>query len=203
MTFNAPRHTAETLAAAPDGRRERSVVSRGKIVAAMLDLCREGQIEPSAEAVAERAGVGRRTVFRHFDDMETLYAEMHKAMVARIEVIFRKPIDGATWHERLTALIARRIAFFEEILPVKTAADAHRARSPFLQSEHARTTRLLRDMLRFVVPADLVSNAPAFETLDLALSFEAWRRLRHEQALTVADATAVVRRMVASVVEQR
>lgn len=199
MTANALRLPVETPPEAPDGRRERSVVSRGKIVAAMLDLCREGHIEPSADAVAARAGVARRTVFRHFDDMETLYAEMHKAMLARIEVIFRKPVDGATWQERLAALIARRIEFFEEIMPVKTAADTQRARSPFLQSEHARTTRLLRDMLRFVVPADIAGDTPAFEALDLALSFEAWRRLRHEQALSVEAATGVVKRIVAGV----
>ena len=55
-----------------DGRRLRSQDSRARIVAAMLDLIREGEIAPSAELVASRANVGLRTVFRHFKDMDSL-----------------------------------------------------------------------------------------------------------------------------------
>ncbi|MBP6689360.1 MAG: hypothetical protein KA153_05180, partial [Hyphomonadaceae bacterium] len=47
-----------------DGRRQRSDASRRKIAQAMLELLREGEPDPSADLVAERAGVGRRTVFR-------------------------------------------------------------------------------------------------------------------------------------------
>ena len=49
----------------------------------MLELVRAGAISPNAEEVAERAGVGLRTVFRRFDDMDSLYREMAKAMRPR------------------------------------------------------------------------------------------------------------------------
>ncbi|MFM8818949.1 MAG: TetR/AcrR family transcriptional regulator, partial [Phenylobacterium sp.] len=56
----------------PDGRRRRGLDSRDRIIAAMLDLAREGEVAPGAERVAARAEVGLRTVFRHFRDMDSL-----------------------------------------------------------------------------------------------------------------------------------
>ena len=39
----------------------------------MMNLIEGGDLMPSAARVAEEAGVGLRTVFRHFDDMDSLY----------------------------------------------------------------------------------------------------------------------------------
>jgi AcrR family transcriptional regulator len=50
---------------------QRGARNRAAIVAALLELVGEGELEPTAEQVAERACVGTRTVFRHFADMES------------------------------------------------------------------------------------------------------------------------------------
>ena len=55
-----------------DGRRLRSERSRQAIIDAMLKLVEEGVLVPTAQQVSERAGVGIRSVFRHFSDMESL-----------------------------------------------------------------------------------------------------------------------------------
>lgn len=181
-----------------DGRRARTVQSRRKIVEAMLALAREGDVAPNADVVAERAGVGRRTVFRLFEDMESLYSEMHAIMRERIEHIRQMPIEGVTWRERLDRLIERRIKLFEEILPVKRAGDVHRYRSAFLQDAHAEVTRTLRTMLRFVLPKSIADDADQFEALDAAMSIEHWQRLRGEQRLSAKAAERVLRRTVAA-----
>lgn len=175
-----------------DGRRQRSDVSRRRIAAAMLELLREGQTNPSAELVAERAGVGRRTVFRLFSDMEGVYREMHAIMVERLSPEFLAPFKGATWRARLDELIERRARMFDQMLPIKSASDAHRYRSNFLQAEHKNLTRMQRETLREVLPQS-VAKGETFEALDMALSFEAWRRLRHEQGLSVKQAVGVLR----------
>jgi AcrR family transcriptional regulator len=62
-----------TAAKAPqeaDGRRHRSQKSQASIVNAMLALVAEGNLEPSADQIADIAKVGRRSVFRHFKDMD-------------------------------------------------------------------------------------------------------------------------------------
>ena len=192
---------ASSTDAKTDGRRQRSDLSRRKIVDAMLELAREGEAAPSADAVADRAGVGRRTVFRLFKDMDSLYREMHAAMLGRIEHIRALPIEGANWRARLECLIERRVRLFEEILPIKAAADAHRAQSAFLQAAHDETTRTLRQILMFVLPQSIKNDADRAEALDAALSSETWSRLRHEQRLGAKAARRVLERMVAALLE--
>lgn len=183
-----------------DGRRQRSDASRRKIALAMLDLLREGEADPSADLVAERAGVGRRTVFRLFSDMEGVFREMHAIMTSRLTPEFARPLTATTWRGRLDELIERRAKAFEQMLPIKTAADARRYTSNFLKTEHKNITRLQRQALLAVLPATFARNE-MLEALDLALSFEAWRRLRDEQGLSVRQAQEVLRRMVSALVD--
>lgn len=178
---------------APDGRKTRSEQSRQRIVAAVLELVREGIAEPGAQAVAARAGLGRRTVFRLFKDMEGLYREMHAAMLRRIDHILAMPIEGKGWRARLDRLIERRVQIFEEVLPIKAAADARRSRSEFLRAEHARTNAMFRQVLLFVLPKRIAEAKTRFEALDAALSFSMWCRLRHDQSLSPAQAAQVMR----------
>jgi AcrR family transcriptional regulator len=176
-----------------DGRRRRADVNRQRIVEAMMALVREGEVFPSAEAVATRAGVGLRTVFRLFSDMDGLYRELHAAMIERLTPIFTEPLGEGDWRFRLSALINRRARLFEDMLPIKTAADAHRYQSPYLQGEHEELVALLRQILTFVVPETIRADAVLFDALDMALSFESWRRLRYEQKLDPAQSEAVMR----------
>jgi AcrR family transcriptional regulator len=186
---NVARRRAET-----DGRKRRADDNRNRIAHAMLDLLRRGETDPSAERVAEHAGVGRRTVFRLFDDMDGVYREMHAIMLQRIEPILAAPIAGATPQERLFDIVERRARVFEEILPVKMAADTVRHRSRFLQEGHARLTAMQREIILFMAPKAVARET--LEALDLALSFESWRRLRQEQKLSVDAAKKALRRMV-------
>ena len=81
--------TKPPLVAEPvvDGRRLRSEASRGRIVAAMIAIVREqgGAGLPPAELVADRAGVGLRTVFRLFEDMDGVYRAMQAMIIAEAE----------------------------------------------------------------------------------------------------------------------
>lgn len=177
-----------------DGRRRRSAASKVKIVEAMLDIVRSGETSPSAEQVADRAGVGRRTVFRLFKDMDSIYSEMNAMMRQRLSSILAIPVAGETPATRLSALIDRRVKFFEETLPVAVAAAVHRPRSPFLQSQHAEVATELRAILAAHLPPGAVADPACFEALDMILSVEAWQRLRINQSLDVAAASAAMKR---------
>jgi AcrR family transcriptional regulator len=154
LQFVTPR-SGEEPALAEDGRRRRSDVSRARIVGALLELTREGHFEPSADLVAERAGVGRRTVFRHFRDMDSLYGEMQTAILSHVQHLAQLPVEGQTWKQRLDHVVDLRARIFEEVMPFRDAAEAHRHRSVFLRVEHEQTTHILRDMLLQVLPKDV------------------------------------------------
>src|SRR3954471_16491694 len=103
-----------------DGRRRRSQSSRDKIVAAMLELVAEGRITPSADEVASRAKVGLRTVFRHFADMESLYAALTHTLAEQYEM-WLIPFDSSDWRQQLVEIVERRTTTYERLLPFKRA----------------------------------------------------------------------------------
>ncbi len=108
----------------------------------MLALVRAGDVAPGAEKVAARAGVGLRTVFRHFENMESLYREMNALMVAEIfPLAERGPFAAKSWRDNLDEMMERRADIFERILPVKIAADVNRHKSRFLNTETVRVNR--------------------------------------------------------------
>ncbi|MEO1059567.1 MAG: helix-turn-helix domain-containing protein, partial [Actinomycetota bacterium] len=55
-----------------DGRSLRRERNREAVIDALVELIQEGNLEPGAKQIAERAGVSHRSVFRYFDDMTDL-----------------------------------------------------------------------------------------------------------------------------------
>ena len=164
-----------------DGRRRRSAASREKIVDAMIEITRSGNTSPSAEQVAVKAGVGRRTVFRLFKDMDSIYSEMTVTIRRRLATKLAKPARGETPGDTLEALIDRRVLVFEDTLPIWVAAAVHRPRSAFLQQQHREIAQEMRDVLAAHLPGEAVNDVTRLEALDLILSVEAWVRLRKDQ----------------------
>ena len=183
-------------AASIDGRRKRSEDSRARIVAAMLELVHAGEMAPGAEQVAAHAGVGLRTVFRHFNDMDSLYREMSAAIEGEIVEVIAKPLKGETWREQLSDMIVRRAAAFEKMAPFQRAAAVHRHRSRYLNDAHERFAGLCRAYLVALLPKEIASKPGLLESLDLMLSFEVWSRLRREQGLTARRARGVIEDLV-------
>jgi AcrR family transcriptional regulator len=180
--------------ASTDGRRNRGAQSRRRIVDALMDLVREGVITPTAEAVAARADVGLRTVFRHFADMETLYREIATEIDAMVGPAATTRIAGRDWRERLARSIELRADVFERLLPFQLAAAVHRHESPFLDGQQVQSAALQRALLRHALPKALAADKARFEALDLILSSDAWLRLRREQGLSRAAAKRVMLR---------
>ena len=178
---------AEQPRAALDGRVLRSERSRLAIVRATYDLVGEGVLKPTAEQVAERAGVGIRTVFRHFSDMESLFAEMNALLRRTAGPIFQGGERTGTLQERVRGLVGQRVQLYEHIAPYRRSAGLSRWRSDFLQKQEAGFVRELREDLAMWLP-ELSREGALFESFDAAVSFEVWDRLRSNQRLGVARA---------------
>ena len=125
-----------------DGRKHRSQKSQMLIVNAMLELVARGNLEPSADQIAEIAGVGRRSVFRHFSDMDTLYREMSRRIAATMEARIRQPFQATDWRGQLLELVDRRAAGFEQMKPFLLAGQVQRHRSAFLRKAHAQIEKI-------------------------------------------------------------
>ncbi len=173
---------------ATDGRFRRSQRSKEAIVNALLELVGEGVVEPTADQVAERASIGIRTVFRHFNDMETLYAAMDDILVAQHLPRFAQSVPKCSLEERVSEFVARRSKFYESIAPYRRAANIKRPHSGVLQERHASTVRrLAQDLLRWFPELEKERSARR-NAVELVTSLEAWERLRLDQRLGKARA---------------
>ena len=182
----------QNAASGPDGRHLRSQTTRAKIVTALLDLVRDGDVAPSAARVADTAGVGLRTVFRHFDDMESLYREMSAVIEAQVMPITLRPFEAVGWQDQVREMADRRIGIYETIMPYRISASVKRFQSAFLMASYHQALDLERSSLHAILPAAIIANAPIASAIEVTISFQCWRRLRHDQGLAIEDARAVV-----------
>lgn len=188
---------------AQDGRARRGERSRRQIVAALLALVGDGVLQPTAQQVADRAGVGLRTVFRHFEDMESLFAEMDARLRSEALPLLAAPSATGSLAARVRALVANRVALFERIAPYKRAGNVQRWRSAFLASNHRALVRELRAALLRWLPELEGARPELVEALDLALSFEAFDRLRSEQRLGVERTRETLERLALALLRSR
>ncbi len=169
---------------------------------ALLALVGEGVLRPTAEQVAERAGVGIRTVFRHFSDMEGLFVAMDAHLVEEALPILQGGERRGGLSERARALAARRAAFFEHIGPYKRSGTQERWRSPFLQKQNRGFVRVLEADLRDWLPELAGAPSELADALEMMLSFEAWDRLRTDQRLGPARTVAALEHAVLALVAE-
>jgi AcrR family transcriptional regulator len=181
-------------APALDGRVRRGERSREAIVAALFELIGKGVLAPTGRQVADAAGVGIRSVFRHFSEMESLYQSVDSRLQGEALRVLAGARSAGSLDERVTALVRQRTAFFERIAPYKRAGNLQRWRSEFLQRRHRDLQRVLRDDLHARLPELARAPRDLREAADLVTSFEAWDRMRADRGLGPKAAASVVAR---------
>jgi AcrR family transcriptional regulator len=199
MAIVEPEFNAAGADIVPDGRRARAERNREAVVEAILDLLTEGASEPTAEAIAERSGVSVRSVFRHFDDLESLYATAVERHSERIAALFEPPPSGGALDDRIRGLVARRSRLFEEMTPVRRAGERLRGRSPVIDERLGFARRLLRSQLEELFEPELAeldgaARRDVLDAIEAATSWRIWELLRTEQRCSVARARAVTTR---------
>ena len=180
-----------------DGRLARSARTRRAIVDALRSLHVEGDLRPTAPRVAERAGVSVRTVWQHFQDLETLFIEAGRRDL-EIARGFLRPIDPAeALSHRVASLVEQRVAMFEHMAPVWRAARLQEPFSPQLQNTRERLFALGRDQLAALFATEVsgkssLDSARLLDAIQVTTSWAIWESLRHDLHLGVEQAMATV-----------
>ena len=179
-----------------DGRTARAQRTRDSIVRACVDLVVEGDIRPTAPRIAERAGVSVRSVFQHFDDLETLFAMVAEQAVLDLGDLVR-PIDpDLSLAERVAGFTAQRSRLMEAVTPIHRAANVHAPFSPAIQARVAAGHEIFRAELETVFGTELdragERRTAVIDMLDVAAGWSSWEVLRTLDGRTVAQAVDVV-----------
>lgn len=190
-----------------DGRSARSARTRDAVVAAFLDLLEDGTLRPTARQVADRAGVSLRSVFQHFADLESLFAEVAGRQIQRLQDLWPAPPASAPYPDRLAMFVAQRARILEAISPVRRAAVLQ---EPFSEVV-AQRLKWVRDAAQSEVAAAFASEVGArasadrpglLAALDVATNWGTWEALRRQHGMSQRDAERTMSRMIEAILKE-
>ncbi len=175
-----------------DGRSLRGERNRQALLDAAMDLLNDGNLAPSAQEIAEKAGVGLRGIFRHFGGMEGLFAAIDERVRETGVALFAGGNREGSLRERLLHAVEQRANAYEKQTNAFLGVQTQRWRSPYIRKNWARAQVELRNDLDDWLPELTSLPAPRREAVDANASFETWHRLREHQNLGVDEAVDVV-----------
>jgi AcrR family transcriptional regulator len=183
-----------------DGRRLRSERSREAIIDAALALMEEGILVATAQQISERAGVGIRSFFRHFEDMEALSEAIDDRIRDSYEALFLGGDRNGTTEERIQHAVERHADAYESVKNIILATQAQRWRYEVLRKNYARNQRGLRKDLDDWLPELKKLPRTRREAVDAVASFEMWHRLREQQGLSKKASMEIITDLLKSLV---
>ena len=179
-----------------DGRRQRSERSQTAIIEAALALMAEGSLVPTAQQIADRAGVGIRSFFRHFADMDSLFLAADKMLLSSYEALFEVEDRSGTLASRVTRAIDLYGNAFDQLCAIILCTQAQLWRSPKLRENYAWHQKRLRKELELWLPEVATLPNDRREALHAIASFDMWHRLREDQGLSPKASADIVTSLV-------
>lgn len=190
-----------------DGRHARLERNKTEVVQALLTLIREIGDVPTADMLAHRAGVSRRSVFRLFDDRAALLREAFDVMYQEVAEQFPFPdLPSLPLSERVQHLVDHLASIYEYITPFRRVSERLRADSPHIDRERKRVQSLygkrIWEAFADVVGANGAASATIREAMQLVASWKAWDHLRTERGHSVTRAKAVMVHALTAVLQR-
>ena len=161
-----------------------------------------GPAKTTVTAVAERAGVRRSTVYRHFPDEAALFAACSAHWRAA-----HPPPDLARWaavgdpEERLAAALAEQYRFYRSTEAMMANLLRDSATVPVVHELLGRYRRYLEAASGVLMAGRRLRGGARRRTaaaIGHALAFATWRSLAREQGLDDAEAARLMCRLVAA-----
>ncbi len=182
-----------------DKRRLRAEQGRERVVEALLAFFAEGETQPGAARIAERAGVSERSVFRYFDDLDALAAEAVRRQTERVRDVYEPPDAGGDLPTRIDAIVDQRLRIHRAVAVASEAARRMEARAESIARALAGRNRLLREQVaaQFAPEIDrepAATRGELLDALDAALAFEQIDQLRRIAGHSPARVRALTRR---------
>ncbi|HEU5149735.1 MAG TPA: TetR/AcrR family transcriptional regulator [Iamia sp.] len=181
-----------------DGRTARRERNRDAVVTALLELYREGEMMPSADDIAARAGVSARSLFRYFADVDDLAFAAVTRQAEHLMPLLALDVDpDATTDERIDAFVAARLRLLEAMGEVGRVARFRASTQPVVAEGLARVREVMREHVVTVLGPAL-ADRPADErraviaAADVLCSWEAHDLMRNDQGLSGPEAGAAM-----------
>ncbi len=175
------------------------------VVDALLALNEKGNLRPTAREIAAEAGVSLRSIYVHFDDVESLLvaaAVRHGEYLISLArpVPTEGPID-----RRVAALVAHRRTIYEASTGVRRAALVQEPFSPALQRALEAGRKAGRAEIDNVFAAEIEAagahGGRLRQALALTIGSASWDVMRRYQKMSADEAETQLRTMVLALLE--
>ncbi|HVF32601.1 MAG TPA: TetR/AcrR family transcriptional regulator [Acidimicrobiales bacterium] len=186
-----------------DGRRLRREQNREAVLEALCTLHAEGRYEPGIAAIAERAGLSPRSVFRYFDDIDDLTrAAIHRQLAQAQPLVDLDVAADEPLAVRIRAVVEQRCRLFEATGPPARAARVCAHRLPLVADQvHQARTFLRQQLLRVFAPELAGAGAVLLPAVDALCSFETHELLRGNQGLSRPETVAALTEALTALLE--
>ena len=191
---------ALSIVQSSDGRRQRSERSQTAIIKAALSLMDEGTLVPTAQQIADRAGVGIRSFFRHFADMDSLFLAADEMLLSSYEALFEVDDRAGTLSERVARAIDLYGNAFDQLRAIILCTQAQLWRSPKLRENYGWHQKRLRKELELWLPEVVSLPKDRREALHAIASFDMWHRPREHQGLSPKASADIVTSLVTDLI---
>jgi AcrR family transcriptional regulator len=186
-----------------DGRKIRSSKSRELIIDAMISLVNNGVYVPTAQQVANEAGVATRTIFRHFVDMDHLLAEIDVRLSVSYASYFLGYDRSGTREERVFHAMEVFARAYTKLTPINEAGIATRWRSTIIERSIIHYNRMISKELELWIPEIKKIDEKSRQAIDAVASFEYFNRLRVTQGLSKSACIDITSKLILSVLKMR
>ena len=188
--MSASSRSLESASESVDGRSARRDRGRIAVIEATLELFTEGDLDPSHERIAERAGVSARSVYRYFEDRDGLLRAViaHKQM--EVLPLFRiDDLGQGALEPRLERFVDSRLKVFEAIGITARVSERRAATDPALRQlvDYRKAQFRTQVEHQFAPELDAMSaerRRVALNAIDALTQVEALDRFRFELELS-------------------
>ncbi len=171
-----------------DGRTARRDRNRRAVLDAIINLIEEGNPAPTVAEISERSGTSHRSLFRYFDDLDSLFAEAVLSAYERYAPLSRIHRFGqGDLEERVANVVAQRLALFDAMAPL---VDAGRRRRGALDPMDAAMRHYMLGPMRDQLGVHFASELQAIpedergavlDGLEALLSLDAFEYMRRSE----------------------
>ena len=163
-----------------DGRNLRSINSQKLIVDACIKLFKAGNLEPTAQQVADESGVGIRTVFRQFDEMENLFKSVDAVLSKDYDFEVRYD-PSSSFDARLQSTISHMNAGYEKHKLIMFMTVSKMWKYQFLRENYLMYQERIKDKTEEVLPEVKGFDNESRHLFHASLSFAMWTRLQGQK----------------------
>jgi AcrR family transcriptional regulator len=191
-----------------DGRRLRGKKTRGAIVQALLELIEEGNPEPPAREIAERAGIAIRSIRQHFETREELLLAVAELHAERLGAARESIEESGSLEDRLERFLQTRSRELEASSPMRLAASIAEPYSETVVRAVRATAKARRRDVAHVFEKELAKIGAAdrkivIDALDAATSGRTWDGMRRDAGLGLGAARDAMKMTIESILGLR